>query len=321
MAKDNLSKKKLDSLIDQVSLALSETLAKAELDDAQPLLKVAPGQEAPAEKIPPGSSSDETSADESSADTSSSDSPAPPASSSPEASTPAPDASASPDGQPAPDAGTPDGAAPAEDTGSTVEQLQAEYAALPIDQQKMHLLALKAALMHTLASQGGEGDAGASASDVVAPDASAAAPAPATPAPSVSPAPDQSATTPMAKTEIVIGLKQLEELETLKKSLKEKDEIISKFGEIAVGLKGLLDRNNGRRLSVAAISAIPKDTVALAKTEEVVDISSLTPEQITKKLCQVASKSDLKKSDRDLINTYTAGRIKNISTIAHLLKE
>jgi hypothetical protein len=305
----NLTKKGLEKLIDDVSQGLTAVLAKAESEGVvgEQLNKADPGQEAPAEKVPAGSSSDESSESSPANDESSSAAPAADASSE-SAPVDAPPA----DGAPAPDAE----GAPAEETGGTVEQLQAEYAALPVEEQKMHLLALKAALMSTLASQGGEGDVGAAPEGMPAPDASAAPAAPE--APVAPPAQEQTEMPPMAKSErdpaVVL------ELEELKKSLKEKEEIISSTSQMAVAFKNFLDRNNGRRLSVAAASVLPKTQADLVKSEGI-DVSSLSQEEISRKLTEVVAAGNLKKTDKDLVLKYVAGRDKkDVGSIAHLLK-
>lgn len=306
----NLTKKGLEKLIDDVSQGLNAVLEKAEAEglEGQPLAKADPGQEAPAEKEPSGSSS--TGSDSSAPAEESSSPSEPPASDSGSDSAPPSDAAPASDGTPAPDAS----GAPAEDTGGTVEQLQAEYAALPVEEQKMHLLALKAALMSTLASQGGEGDAGMTDAGSPAPDASAAPPAPAP-----TPAPEQTDAPPMAKSEPDAAL--VLELETLKKSLAEKDEALAGMGQLTAAMKTFLERNNGRRLSVANVSALTKTGTELAKTESEIDLSSLTSDQINKKLTEVVASKSLSKSDKDLVLKYVAGRDKkDVSTIAHLLK-
>lgn len=313
----NLTKKGLEKLIDDVSQGLNAVLEKAEAEglEGQPLKKADPGQEAPAEKEPSGSSSEGSEpsapAEESSA---------PPASDSGSDTAPPSEEAPAPDGAPAPDAS----GAPAEETGGTVEQLQAEYAALPVEEQKMHLLALKAALMSTLASQGGEGDAGmadagspapeGAPEGAPAPDASAA---PAAPAPA--PAPEETQAPPMAKSEPDVAL--VLELATLKKSLAEKEETLAGMGQLTAAFKNFLEKNNGRRLSVANASVLTKTGTELAKTESEIDVSSLTSDQITKKLTEVVASKSLTKTDKDLVLKYVAGRDKkDVGTIAHLLK-
>jgi hypothetical protein len=309
----NLTKKGLEKLIDDVSQGLNAVLEKAEAEglEGQPLVKADPGQEAPAEKVPSGSSSEGSEpsapAEESSA---------PPASDSGSESAPPSDAAPAPEGAPAPDAS----GAPAEETGGTVEQLQAEYAALPVEEQKMHLLALKAALMSTLASQGGEGDAGMADAGSPAPEGAPAPDASAAPAaPMPAPAPEQTEAPPMAKSEPDVAL--VLELATLKKSLAEKEEALAGMGQLTAAFKNFLEKNNGRRLSVASASVLTKTGTELAKTESEIDVSSLTSDQITKKLTEVVASKSLTKTDKDLVLKYVAGRDKkDVGTIAHLLK-
>jgi hypothetical protein len=60
-------------------------------------------------------------------------------------------------------------------------------------------------------------------------------------------------------------------------------------------------------------------TSYVAKSEETVEVKSITPAQVTAKLSQLTRSPDLKKSDRDLVNGYYEGTVK-VDAIAHLLK-
>ena len=93
------------------------------------------------------------------------------------------------------------------------------------------------------------------------------------------------------------------------------------MGQLTAAFKNFLEKNNGRRLSVANASVLTKTGTELAKTESEIDVSSLTSDQITKKLTEVVASKSLTKTDKDLVLKYVAGRDKkDVGTIAHLLK-
>jgi type I site-specific restriction endonuclease len=111
----------------------------------------------------------------------------------------------------------------------------------------------------------------------------------------------------------VPAMKSSEENINLKKSLDEKDEIIQKQTEAL------------NRLSEAFMKVANKplrksiDSVAiLAKPVE--DTSTLTKSEALAKLNVVSRKSDLKKSDRQLINQFVLGHV-NLDAVAHLLRD
>jgi hypothetical protein len=182
---------------------------------------------------------------------------------------------------------------------------------MPVDQQKMHLLALKAALMTTLsAGQGqipgqmpGQAPMQEQAPPMAPPQAPMAAPPVAPPAPPA---------LPVQKTESDPVI--LEKLQALEKALGEKDKIIEGFGAIAENLKRII---SGGRKSAHSLSMVARPD-GLAKTEG--DVSQLTRPQIFQKLNEVVAKGNLSKSDKDLIISFTAGAKPDVSKIAHLLK-
>jgi hypothetical protein len=303
----NLSKTELQKLVDSVSLQLTEVLEKAEEIPAQELAKATPGNEAPAEKNPAGSSTSEETPGEGSEEGST---PAPEASDSAPSDSPAesaPPSNAVPSDAPA------DGASqdPAQDGGGSVESLQAEYAALPLEELKMHLLACKAALMAQMVQGGGDGSEGSGPADGAMPDASApadpaaegAAPPPAAP----------EGTPPMQKSEIDPAI--LERLTTLEKSIKEKDEVIAGFGAIAAGLEKAFTK----RKSAHSIAVLGKPGTEMVKSEDSIDVTSLKTEQVIERLNTITANGKLSKSDRDAVITYVASPVKDINKVAHLL--
>jgi nucleoid DNA-binding protein len=304
----NLSKKELQKLVDSVSLQLTEVLAKAEEVPDPEMAKTTPGNEAPAEKVPEGSSTDGPAEESSSASPDES-----PAKESTE-SVPAKE-----DAPPAVPEGGEGEQDPAQDGGGSVESLQAEYAALPLEELKMHLLACKAALMAQVVQGGGDGAESApdgAAGDVGA-DASAA-PASATPAlptdgSPVAPEATPENKPPFQKSEADTAI--LERLAVLEKSLQEKDAVISGFGNIASKLETIFTK----RKSAHSIAALGKPGTEMAKSEDGIDISLLKSEQITEKLNEITANGKLSKSDKDAVMSYVAGATKDVSKIAHLL--
>lgn len=297
--------KDLNKILDQVAEDVTTMLAKADETEAgAKLAKADPGEEAPGEETPAGSSVE---------------------GSAPQPTDPGPEAS--PEAQPEAPAGGDEPPAeaaaegeqdPATDESAGPEALQAEYAKLPVEELKLHLMACHAALM---AAMGGEGQE---------PGPGAEAPAGAPPeAPGVSP----EATQEMGKAEVksspgnggqIKGGKMAKSekselelrIESLEKSLKEKDEEIGHFAKAAEGLKKFVETKLGvgLRKSIAGVSYDSKpgdketEFAPIAKSEAVQKLNQLT-----------ATSKDLKKSDRDLINSYVIGNADQ-STVSHLLK-
>lgn len=306
----NFSKQNLQKLVDSVSLQLTEVLAKSAEIPSQELAKATPGNEAPAEKVPTGSSTTEETPGESSSEESSS---ASPAESAPEGASPegaAPEASTEVPAEAAPEAGQD----PAQDEGGSVESLQAEYAALPLEELKMHLLACKAALMAQMV-QGGAPDAGASSPDAGAPDmatdTSAAPGAAAAQGEGTAPAPEGNPLMQKSETDSAI----LERISALEKSVQEKDAIISGFGTVALNLEKILTK----RKSAHSIAVLGKPGTEMEKSEGSIDVSSLKPEQVIEQLNVITANSKLSKSDQDAVISYVSSSTKDVKKIAHLL--
>jgi hypothetical protein len=322
---DTLKKREFQRLLDETVSALQETLEKAEkeisVEGQETLAKADEGKETPAEKKPSGDSAKGSEPDkkpDAPAEASKEGSNEPPKEGpgNKESSPPA-EASASGDSAPGEGGEVPPGgegapADPAQEPGEnvSVESLQAEYATMPIEQQKMHLLALKAALMSTVSAQ--DAQMAAQAAPMGAPGAAPAAPiaAPvAPPTPPVAP-PADPAMPPVQKSEASAEI--LSRLETLEKSLKEKDSIIEGFGKAVEGLKGSIISN---RKSLATV-------VGLAKSEPAPEavVLNMSKDQVASKLKEITSAGKLSKSDKDLVLSFVAGGNKDVSRIAHLLK-
>lgn len=319
-----ITKDKLQKLVDDVTASLSEVLNKAEKPElpTEELNKATPGNEAPAEKVPAGSSTESSSEESSGAEESSSPSGSTDGDkAAPADGAPAPDASATApaDGAPAPDASaSADSSAsqdPAQDAGGSVESLQAEYAALPLEELKMHMLACKAALISQMAQGGAEDQSAAPADGASAPDASAtpgASPAASPAAPSAPPPSD--AEPPMAKSQ---DNELLDRIANLEKSLKEKDELLNGFGTALTKFNEKLSTRKG----IAHVSAIMKPGTELAKSEDKLDLSNLSFDEIKSQLNTITATTKLNKSDQTAVLKFVAGNDKDTAKIAHLLKK
>jgi hypothetical protein len=319
----------LDLIVDDVAV-----MVKNEQEGSSKLSKADPGQESPGEKKPEGSSIEGTDDSEASAETS-----PPPADES--AGAPPAEGSAPPAGPTdgAPPEGSPSGD-PAADAsqGLTPETIKAEIEHLPVDQVKMYYLAFKARLMELLPQDGG--DAGAGMAPPSADPAAAAGAPPSAPPPAA--APPEASAPPMGKGEFddesgkisksevslfkseMISLR--ETVETLKKSLSEKDATIAAFeenvGKVAKALHTKLNKQQGMRKSLAGVSFVerPGTESPSADKAKIDGVLKLPATEITKRLTVVTASPDLAKSDRDKISGYYAGRVK-LENIAHLITE
>lgn len=309
--------KDLNRLLEQVSDDVAAVLAKAEEAEIKTLAKASPGEEAPGEETPPGSSASAEASPEASPEGSPSEGPE--GSAGDQSAAPAPDAS-------------PDGAAPAEEGSEPnpatdeagPEALVAEYSKLPIEELKIHVMAAHAALMQAIG--GGEG----ASPDGAAPDAGAGAP----PEAASGTAPEGTAPAgtepPMGKKEIKaspgngggpkVFKSEIEtRLESLEKSLKEKNDTIKeledKMGQAVQGLTKLVSRSNNvaLRKSITGISFYNKPGTDI-KTEVV-----LSKSEAIQKCNELTASKELKKSDRDRINSFVLGTAP-LSTISDLLK-
>jgi hypothetical protein len=310
-----INQDKLNELLDQVSNDVLTILTKA--DETQPttLKKADPGEETPGEQTPSGSSTEGSTPDNT--DESSASNATPTAQSS------APAPAADPAVSATPDQGSAD-TDPATDDGSP-EALQAEYAKLPVEELKLHVMAAHAALMAAVSA--GQPQGSASAQPPVAQPVQSASVAPGS-------APEDTQSMgkkefgsegnggqvkagKMAKSES--AQKDLElKIEQLEKSVKERDEqlasVEARFNQAADGLVTFMNKQTGLRKSISGISydnkpgnSVDNTFKPMAKSEALLKLNALT-----------ASK-DLKKSDRELINQYVLGTADQV-TVAHLLK-
>jgi len=296
--KEGLSKNQFDSLIEEIKGEI-DTLLKTE---EEKLAKTAPGQESPSE--------DDDNADVSATAPAAPSGPAGDTSGLPgddgaEASAPpAPEATA-------PAEGTPDASAgdPGMDTGMDHGALVAEYAKLPPEELKMHMLAAKEALMNVMG-----GDVGSE--EPAAP----AAPAPMAP-PAAPPGPEASMSAsapPTLKGEMkadakanggpVPGMSKSEKdeaMEALQKTVSDQAEALTtlvKTVELVLG--------QPQRKAVTSVGFVPK-------TEDAP--KPLSKSEVTEKLVTITKSPKLSKSDRELINEYCLGNL-GVEKIEHLLK-
>lgn len=214
---------------------------------------------------------------------------------------------------PAPDAG----GDPAADQATSPEQLQAEYAQLPPDQLKMHLMAAHAALMAVMGQQGGD-QGGAPP----APDASA----------SPAPGPEQTPPPDMGKKEFATGegtggkvssgkMAKSErdlEIETLKKSLKEQELTIEKFGKLAENIAKVISKplvKSVRKISEVKIDNKPGTPNS---SDSELDVSKLSREQVIAGLNTAIRTGKLSKSDKDLVKQFSVRSV-GVEKVAHIL--
>lgn len=186
-----------------------------------------------------------------------------------------------PDAPPAPGADAPPGG---EEAGApTFDELKAEFAKLAPEELEMYFLAAKAAMQE---AQGAPG-AGAPPS----PSASAGPPPSAAPSPSAPPA--------------------------MKAEMKPNGELAkaeAKIAELSQHVENLAKMVE--HLAVPQRKAITASTY-LGKSED--KATTMTDTQIKQKLGERARERDLKKSDRELINSFCVGTV-NKKDIEHLLK-
>jgi hypothetical protein len=317
-----LNQNELDSILAEVTSDLN----KAAIEQGQRLAKAKEdgSDDDSSDSSPPSSDSDSGSSDSSGGS-------APPA---PDASASAgpPDASA---GGPPPDASASAPADPAAASPSApldVESLKAEYSQLPPEELEMHLVACKAAYAEQQAAAGGVSpDAGAppapgaspspSPSPSPAPPPAAASPSPSPSAPPGPPA-DQSPP-PAMKGEMSAG-KQLEVADAKNRNggLAKSEDVLqleAKIEEQDKMINGLakaieLVFQKPQRKAVTSVSFLAK-----GEQNSNTEITLTRPEILAKLNAKVLDPS-LKKSDRQLINSFCVGSVVDVQQIAHLLK-
>ena len=293
---------KLNQLLEQVTMDITDVLAKAETQEA--MEKAAPGEEAPGEETPAGSSVEGTPASDGSPEASPGDQ--------------GPGEQSPGEQSPGEAPGEEQSENPATDETQDPEALKAEYMKLPPEELKLHFMAAHAALMELAG-----GDQGQEGAPEGAPGEQPQAPAPAegTPAPG-----EQSM---VQKKEIKASegsggtMKKSESafeqrLKTLEKSLKEKDDTIQameeKFGKAVEGITTFIQTRTGVGLR-KSISGISFDK----KPGDEPELAPMAKSEVVKKLNELTASPSLKKSDRELINKYLISGTPQ-STIAHLLK-
>jgi hypothetical protein len=305
-----MKKSEIDSLLTEVETALTAALK----EEQTKLAKAHPGEE---------SSSEEPS------DTSATDPKEPEASVSPPPgdgatdASPAPDASASvsPEATGPADASAPpaDGSAPvdpAADQSNDPQALQDEYSKLGAadpEALKNHYLACKAALY---ALMGAGADASAPPAAPVAPVASPAAPPVASPSPSAPPAmkSEKSAGGMPTTTEAANGGQGMMKSE---KEIKDLTDKLAKQEEAMAGLLTLVTSvvEAPVRKAITSIAHMAKTENEKSSKE---DFSKLSKSEVKAKL-RLAAEKPLRKSDRELINSFDLGNI-GVDKVAHLIK-
>lgn len=245
-------------------------------------------------------------AEESSASSSESSGPPAPASDSASAGgPPAPDASASASAPADPAAGGSAGGAPVD-----LPSLVAAYSQLSPEELQMHVQALQQVMS---AAQGAPPAGGAPVGAGGPPPgdpAMAGAPA-GGPPPGGAPAPGPDAVAPMAAE----GSKPVDPAMAMKsESNKDVLERLTKAEGNAKNLESTVEKltkamelmlTKPQRKAVTG-----KDLAKSAKEVEKVDVTKLTKAQLTAKLTEVARKPDLKKSERNLINSFYKNQVK-----------
>lgn len=213
---------------------------------------------------------------------------------------PAPDASAS--AAPAPDAGGSAGGAPAD-----MPTLVAAYSQLSPEELQMHVQALQQVMSASQAQAG----AGAPPPGGMPPGAPAGAPpAPAGPPAGMPPAgPDAVAPMPGEGSKPIdpaMAMKSESDKELLQKLTKAEGSVKSlesSVEKIAKAMELMLAKPQRKAVT-------GKDLAKSAKEVEKVDVTKLNKSQLTAKLSELARKPELKKSERNLINSFYSGKIK-----------
>jgi hypothetical protein len=196
-----------------------------------------------------------------------------------------------------------------DDSGVDVAQLQAELEQEPIERLKVLHLAVKGAIMAKIGTDPDQ------AATPMAPPAPVATPPAAPPQDNLAMKKEVSSEASANGGKIeggkAFGKSEAEtkEVEDLKKKVSEQDEVVNQLLK-AVNL--MIERPE--RKAITGVSFITK-----GQEEKVSPVASLTKSEIQDKLCAVASSPDLKKSDRELINSYCVGAV-GLGKIEHLLK-
>ena len=215
---------------------------------------------------------------------------------------PAPDESASaapegqeapPEGQEAPPEGPPGEDHPEAQEGQAEQTLEQAYGALPMEELQAHYEALKAVLMSHMGQQQAPGQE--------APPAAPAAPE-APPAAPLAPSPSA----PAMKSEADFG-------EELKKS---EDKIVAlekQIESVTSILEGLISRPTSK--------AVTSMAQFVAKSElDKPSTPALSRAEAFEKIKRVAQRTDLSKSDRQLISKFTLDQSVSVKEIEYLLK-
>jgi len=218
-----------------------------------------------------------------------------------------------------------EGMDPAMDQAPDFDSLKGEYSALSPEELKMHFMAAKEALFALMGGHGEADPMGAPEVPAMAPPAQdmamkmeleAVGPNKKASAPSkmrleeVAPEGKFGAPKPNRLEEVYVEAKKSEkdshELEELRKSVKDQDLALN---QLVDAVKMVFERPE--RKAVTSINAV-------TKPGDAPEAKFLSKSEAMSKLSEVA-KTNLKKSDRELINAYCVGKI-SIDKIDHLLK-
>lgn len=250
---------------------------------------------------------------------------APPEDTAPEASAPADEGSAPPEAEASPEASAPEGAptAPADGTpdeageihpAPTVEQLQAEFEALPDDQLRMMYLAAKGALASRMGAAGGAG------AEMSAP---AGGPPPAAP-PAGPPAMKSEAkvvASPKASGGKITKAELDPRIDLLQKQLNATQETLKAQDTALMGLAKTLA--TPIRKSVKGISDlqwINRDADAPKAPQQ--DVRALTKAEqkarLRERVRELGVAGKLTKSDRELVVAFDMGHV-DVSKVEHLI--
>lgn len=191
------------------------------------------------------------------------------------------------------------------DDGAGPEQLQQAYEQLSPEEQLMHLQALKAAIM-----KHGGGDP-ASAAPMGAPPM--AAPGPDATMPGEGSQPVAPAFKSEAQDKEIESLKKraVDAEAKVKEMTPEIEDLQKSVGVLTDAFEKMLKKPQQKALTAAKM--IPEVVAPVA------DVSKLSKSEVTKRLIEVTRRPDLKKSDRELINSFYNGKAQ-VQDLAHFFK-
>jgi hypothetical protein len=298
--KKTLKAKELEAILDEVGAKLEPVLKSEAEKAAERLAKAHPGESTASETPKDASATKEAPDDKSSAPPPPKPEGTPPAAkeaSPPPAAPPAADPALTADPAAATDPAADPGAAGAEDPAD----LQAAYATLPLEDLQMHYLACKAALIAAMGNDGG-----ADAPPAADPAAAAAPPAPPPPAapPAAPPAlKNELPSDPKANGEDPANVAKSEKdltIASLEKRVTERDTALE---QLTGALRKIVERPV--RKAITSLSDLRKSD----GQGSTVDLSKLSKNEQRALVRKAAEKPNLKKSDRERLNSFFFGNL------------